>query len=113
MAERDTIQVLILEPEEPMPGRRMVPGLGSIGARVLDVPIEAVKQGIQKVTAQVSEIVRDMPDEERFVSLDQIAIDLNISANGSVQWIAGIGGAVGSTVTLTFKVASDKIEVES
>jgi hypothetical protein len=113
MAEVNTIQVLVLEPDESMPGRRMVPGMGQVAARVLDVPIDTVKQGIRKVTEQVSEIVRDMTDDERFVSLDQIAIDLNISANGSVQWIAGVGGAVGSTVTLTFKVASDRIEVES
>lgn len=39
------------------------------------------------------------------MKLDQISIDLNVSANGSVQWIAGLGGVVGSTVTLTFNVA--------
>ena len=113
MAERETIQVLVLEPEEPLPGRRMVPAVGHVAARVMDVPIEAVKHGIGEVTEQVAEIVRDLPSDKRFVSLDQIAIDLNISANGSVQWIAGIGGAVGSTVTLTFKVVSGGVEVQS
>lgn len=105
MIERNSIQVLVLETEEPLPGRRMVPGAGTVAARIIDVPIEAVKQSVQKVTEQVSEIVRDIPTDETAVSLDQISIDLNVSANGNVQWIAGLGGAVGSTVTLTFKVA--------
>ena len=113
MAVRETIQVLVLEPEEPIPGRRMVPGVGQVAARLMDVPIEAVKSGIREVTEQVSEIVQDLPSDNRFVRLDQISIDLNISANGSVQWIAGIGGAVGSTVTLTFKVVSGGVEVQS
>jgi hypothetical protein len=87
MTEIGTIQVLVLQPEEPMPGRQMIPGVGSVGARVLDVPKDTVKQGIRKVTEQVREIVQDMPDDERLVSLDQISIDLSISANGSVQWV--------------------------
>lgn len=61
MAEEDTIQVLVLEAEEQLPGRRMAPGAGSVAARIIDVPIDAVKRSVQKVTEQVSEIVRDMP----------------------------------------------------
>lgn len=113
MAERETIQVLVLESEGTIRRPGMVPGVGQVAARVMDVPIDAVKHGIREVTEQVSEIVQDLPSDERFVSLDQIAVDLNISANGNVQWIAGIGGAVGSTVTLTFKVVSGGAEVQS
>ncbi len=53
MAERETIQVLVLEPEGPILGRRMVPGVGQIAARIMDVPIEAVKNGIREGTEQV------------------------------------------------------------
>ena len=104
MAENKTIQVLVLEGEQSLPGRRMVPGVGTVAARVMDIPLEAVKEGVRTVTEQVNEIVRDMPSNEFLVNIDEISIDLNITANGSVQWIAGLGGAVGSSVTLTFKV---------
>lgn len=104
MADINTIKVLVLEEEEPLPGRRAVPGAGVVGAKVLDVPLDAVKQAIGDVTRQVREIVKAAPEEDGSVSLDEISVDLNIEANGSVQWVAGIGGAVGSTLTLTYRV---------
>lgn len=107
MAQEEAIQVLIYETGEQLPGRRMVPGTGTMVARVIDVPISVMKQSIEKVTEQVSEIVRDVTTNESLVRLDQITVDLSVSANGSVQWVAGLGAAAGSTVTLTFRV-SDK-----
>ncbi len=105
MAEKDTIQVLILDGDETLPGRRMVPGAGIVSARVVDMSMDAVKKGIQTVTGQISEIVRDMPIDDGPVSLDQISVDLSVSADGSVQWVVGLGVAVSSTVSLTFKVS--------
>jgi hypothetical protein len=56
MAVRETIQVLVLEPEASIPGRRMVPGVGQVAARIMDVAIEAVKNGFREVIEQVSEM---------------------------------------------------------
>lgn len=39
------------------------------------------------------------------MQLDEISVGLAISASGEVKLVAGIGVEVGSTITLTFKVA--------
>lgn len=108
MEEKDTIQVLVVPPvvesEEPMPGRQAFPGARTLGAKVVDIPVDAAKESIQKVARQVAEIVRDMPTDIVPVRLDEITIELTVSANGNLQWVVGGGVEVGSTVTLTFKV---------
>ena len=105
MTEKDTIQVLVLDADETLPGRRMIPGAGAVSARVVDMSMDAVKKGIQTVTEQISEIVRDLPANSGPASLDGISVDLNVSADGSVQWVVGLGVAVSSTVSLNFKVS--------
>ena len=62
-------------------------------------------QPIDGSSKQISEIVSELPSEDSAVRLDQISLDLNVSAEGNVQWIVGLGVAVGSTVTLTYKVS--------
>lgn len=109
MTEQNTIEVLILEAQETLPGRRMAPSAaGTIAARVVPMSTEAVVQSIQKVTDQVGEIVRALPSDDATVSLDEVSVGLTVSGEGNVQWVVGIGVAVGSTVTLTYKVADTR-----
>lgn len=105
MVEKDSIQVLVLEADEALPGRRMVPGAATVSAQVVDVSTDVVKKGIQTITRQLNEIVQDAPVGDEPVSLDEISVNLNVSADGSVQWVVGLGAAVSSTVCLTFKVS--------
>ncbi len=50
MEEAATIQVLVMEPEQPLPGRPAVPIAPSLAARVVDVPVPVFRESIQKVT---------------------------------------------------------------
>ena len=106
MNDNDTIQVLVLEPRRSPPtGRQALPQPEDIAERVVDVPVAVAREAVQKVAAQVTEFVRDMPVNEGLVKLDEISIALTVSGSGEVRWVAGLGVEVGSTMTLTFRVA--------
>ena len=108
MAENGTIRVLTIEAEEPMPGRQALPRVGNLVAKVMDVPIDAMRESIQKVTEQIKDLVDGLPSDEGSVRLEEIAIGLSVSASGSIQFIAGGGGEVGSTMTLTYKITNPR-----
>lgn len=105
MDENDTIEVLVLEPSRPPPGRQAVPRPDDIVKQVVEVPVAVAREAVQKVAAQVAELVRDMPANEGQARLDQVSVELAVSGSGEVRWVAGLGVEVGSTLTLTFKVA--------
>lgn len=105
MESKDTIRLLVTELEDPMPGRRAMPGSEALTAKVVDLQLEVIRRGIQEMSGQVAKLVQDMPNDNAAVRLDEISIDVAVSANGTFQWVAGVGVEVGSTMTLTFKVA--------
>jgi hypothetical protein len=105
MAESGTMRVLVFEAEEAMPARQALPRVPNLVAKVMDVPIVGVRESIQKVTEQIEELVQGLPADEGSVRLKEISIGVSVSASGSVQFIAGGGGEIGSTMTLTFNVA--------
>ncbi len=105
MNENDTIQVLVLEPRQPLTGRQAFPEPEDIAERVVDVPVAVAREAVQKVAAQVTELVRDMPTGEGRVRVDEVSVELTVSGSGEIRWVAGLGVEVGSTLTLTFRVA--------
>lgn len=110
MEQVDIIQVLIVEPElidereEPIPGRRMFPGTRAAATRVVDVPVASLRDAISKVTTQIEELFKSVPVHKGSVHLDEITVSLQVSADGGIRWVAGIGSSVSSTITLTFRV---------
>ena len=106
MEEVATIQVLVVEPEQSLPGRQAVPLSSSLAARIVDVPVPTFRDSIQKVTEQITELLRDMPNKEGLLQLDEISVGLTVAANGSVHLVGGLGVEVSSTFTLTYKVAN-------
>lgn len=105
MDETDTIEVIVLERRHPLTGRQALPRPEDLVERVMNVPVATLRESIQKATVQVAELVHGLPTTEGSMQLDEISVGLAISASGEVQLVAGIGIEVGSTITLTFKVA--------
>lgn len=103
--KKDTIRLLVTEIEDPMPGRRAMPGSEALTTKVVDLQLDVIRKGIQEMSGQVAQLVQNMPNDNAAVRLDEVSIDVAVSANGTLQWVAGVGVEVGSTMTLTFKVA--------
>lgn len=105
MDETDTIEVVVIERRYPSTGRQALPKTEDLVERVMNVPVATLRESIQQATVQVADLVRGLPTTEGSMQLDEISVGLSISASGEVRLVAGIGVEVGSTITLTFKVA--------
>lgn len=105
MDETNTIQVLVVEPRQPPTGRQAIPRPENIVQTLVDVPVARLKEEIEKVAAHIAEAVEGMRDDKGTVTLDEIAVQIAVTASGKVQLVAGLGVEVGSAMTLTFRVA--------
>lgn len=113
MDDTDTIQVLVLERRQPPTGRQAFPKPEDLVERVMNVPVATLRDSIRRATVQIAEVVRGLPTTEGSMQLDEISVGLAVSASGEVQFVAGIGVEVGSTITLTYKVAGSGDDGES
>ena len=102
MANDDTITMLVVEPEESLPGKQMMPGARRAILSTVEIPITALRSSLQKLVKDINELVQDLPDDGA-ATLDQISVALQATSIGGLQWIASIGGYVQGTMTVTFK----------
>lgn len=107
MEEINSIPVLVLGPRRSLTGRQALPEPEDLAERVMNVPIAKLKESINRATVQVAELVSELPATEGKMRLDEISVGLAVSASGEVRLVAGIGVEVGTTITLTYKVADD------
>ncbi|MBA3609983.1 MAG: hypothetical protein H0W54_00975 [Rubrobacter sp.] len=112
MEQASTIEVLIVEPqlivesEEPIPGRRMFPDTRAAATRIVNIPVASLKEAIQNVSTQIEELTKDIPAIGGLTRLDEITVSLQVSADGGIRWVAGIGASVSGVITLTFRIPS-------
>lgn len=110
MDETNTIQVLVLEPKQLPTGRQAIPRPENVVQTLVDVPVAQLKEEIGKVAAHIAEAFEGIRDREGAVTLDEISVQIAVTASGKIQLVAGLGVEVGSAMTLTFRVADGSKE---
>lgn len=106
MDETDTIEVIVLERRQPLTGRQALPSPEDLAERVKSISGAKFRESLERSIVQAAGMLRDLPTVQGSMQLEEVSIGLGITASGEVRLVAGIGIEVGSTITLTFKVAA-------
>ncbi len=63
-----------------------------------------MRASLAELVKDVNDMLGDTDDRSGEASIDQVSVSVQITRNGQLQWIAGVGASVGSSMTVTFKV---------
>src|SRR5258708_26220480 len=102
---RSTITILTQEDDtEEIRGRTAIPVITGQALRAVEVSKAVMRASLAELVKDVNDMLCDTDDRSGEASIDQVSVSVQITRNGQLQWIAGVGANVGSSMTVTVKV---------
>jgi hypothetical protein len=100
---KPVISAVIIEEAGPIKGERLsfAPNLQE---KVVEISKEALSRSIAAVVADMNDILATSAMNTEKVELSEVAVAVQVSASGGIQWIASANASIASSMTLTFKI---------
>ena len=111
MNDRATITILTSEDTvEEIKGRSAIPLISGHALRAVEVSKATIRESLAELLKDVNDMLREVDDRTGEASIDQVSVSVQVTRSGQLQWIAGVGATVGSSMTVTFKIRPKELD---